>query len=87
VEELVNRFEGMITLNFFLEKVLDCFDIVIGGFLDILDPLRIFDIEVFDYAIEQCFGFMVERGYFGTSAMASLLASACSQRTSTVTRW
>ena len=65
MEEFIDGLKRGIALDFFLEEILDGLDIVIGGSLDVLHPLCIFNIEVLNDGIEQGVGFVIEGWYFG----------------------
>ena len=57
------RFEFVIAGNFFLDEILDGFNVVISGAFDILDPMRIVFGEVFDQSLENMIGMLTESRY------------------------
>ena len=70
MEEFVDRLKRGIALDLFLEEIFDGLHIVIGGSLDVLHPMCIFDIEVLNDGIEQGVGFVIESRYFGDRIIA-----------------
>ena len=63
VNELGNSFELMIAGDLFLEKVFDCLDVVIGGALDVFDPLGIFQGKLSDDLFQNVIAVFTERGH------------------------
>ena len=64
MEEFIDGLKRGIALDLFLEEILNRLNIVIGGSLDVLYPLSIFNIEMLNDGIEQGVGFVIEGWYF-----------------------
>lgn len=68
---LFEVFEFWVCLEFFFKEVFDCFDIVVGSFLNFFHPISVFNTEIIENLIEPLVlsldsfnGILVLRDYF-----------------------
>ncbi len=65
MDEFTDRFEFGIAGDLFFEEILDCFDVMIGGALDVLDALRVLYTEIVPDILEDFIGVADQCGHFG----------------------
>ena len=85
VDEFADRLQLGVAGDLLLEEVLHRLDVVVGGALDVLDPLRVGIVERCPTMASSRLAAWPESG--GTSGICGWAARAWSQRTSTSTRW
>ena len=86
MHEFADRLQFRVAGDLFLEEIFHRLDVVIGGALDVLDALRILLAEILDDGVEHVARHALPSA--GTSAICRHAPpGACSQRTSTRTRW
>ena len=71
VDELADRLQFGIADDLFLEEVLHRLDVMVGGALDVLDPLGVLHAEVLEDPVEQLGGVFAEGRYLGDRRFGS----------------
>jgi len=64
MDKLTHRFQLIVSSDLLFEEILHRFHIMVGGALDILDPLCIFLVEFIDDIVEQMGSVFTEGWYF-----------------------
>ena len=70
VNELADCLQFGVAGDLFLEQVLDRLHVVVGGPLDILDPLGVSQGEMFEQPIENMAGMLAQSRHFGNAGLA-----------------
>ena len=69
MDEFADRFQFGVAGDFFLEQILDRLHVVVGGALDVLDPLGVRQAKVLDQPAQDMEGVLAQRRHFRDAGM------------------